>query len=635
MGKYESLATNIIENVGGRENINSVSHCVTRLRFYLKDEELAQDDVLKSMDGVVTVMKAGGQYQVVIGNHVSQVYDDVLKVSGLSSDIEEEQTKDLNLFNRIIDVISGSFQPFLGVLAASGMIKGFNSLFLFLSLYAKDSGTDLFLTGIGDAIFKFLPIIVGATSAKKFKLPQFIGMTIGAALCYPALQLDALSSTREPIMTLFNNTIFESPVYFKAFGLPIIANNYLGSVIPVLIIVWFASYVQKLVKKFVPEVIQSFFVPFFVLIISLTCGFLVIGPAIVFATNLLQAGFNTVYGFSPIIYGILLGGLWQVLVIFGLHWSVVPLHFIMLQNQGFSNIISATYTASFAQTAVVLAMYFKLKDKKIKSLTIPAFISGVCGVTEPAIYGITLPKKKPFYISLVVAALGGGLMNAFDIKSYTAGGLGIFGLVNFIDGNNDASGMYYAIMNIIIVAILAFLITFFFWKDEENADVERVAPQKQSPLTSNKEVIASPVSGKIIPLKNLQDKAFSEGAIGHGVAIDPSSGKVFAPCNGTIMTVFPTKHAIGIISDNGAEILIHIGMDTVKLDGQYFESHISEGQKVKKGDLLVTVDLEKIKAAGYSMETPIVITNTADYLDIVQMTDKEVIKGDDILTLLI
>lgn len=249
MGKYHDLAEKIVANVGGKENINSLTHCITRLRFKLKDEAKFNEDVLKNMDGVVTTMKSGGQYQVVIGNHVPLVYADVLEVAGItgeaSEDVEEEKG---NLFNRLIDLISGCFQPFLGALTAGGMMKGFNALFLYLKLYEAGTGTDLFFTAAGDAIFYFMPIVIGLTAARKFKVADFTGIAIGMAMVYPTIQASALGAGK-PIMTLFANTILESPVFIKVFGLPIIANNYTSSVVPVILVIWFASKIQKLAKK--------------------------------------------------------------------------------------------------------------------------------------------------------------------------------------------------------------------------------------------------------------------------------------------------------------------------------------------------------------------------------------------------
>lgn len=633
MGKYHDLAEKIVKNVGGKENINSLTHCITRLRFKLKDESKANDDVLKNMDGVVTVMKSGGQYQVVIGNHVPQVYDDVVEIAGLSGqESTSREDESQGMMNRLIDIISGCFQPFLGVLSAGGMIKGVNALLVFLKVYENTSGTYLMLNGIGDTIFFFMPIIVGFTASKKFGLNQFLGMAIGGALCYPALQLNALS-VNEPISTLFAGTMVESPVYTTVFGLPFIANNYTSSVIPVILIVWFASKLQKIAKQIIPELIQTFFVPFFVLLIALPVGFLLVGPVVTVLTNVLSTGFVNLNEFSPLLMGLIVGFFWQVLVIFGLHWSLIPLAMMQLGTLGYSTALVGMFGASFAQTAAVGAMYFKLKNEKEKALVIPAVISGICGVTEPAIYGLSLPKRKPFIFSMIGGAASGAVMTVLGAKSYVMGGLGIFGVVNYINTETgDASAMWTALMAIGVAVMIGFTLTFFFWKDEtvveEPADVKNDGGAKH-------EAISSPIKGAVFPLSQTQDQAFAQGALGKGVLIEPSEGIVKAPFDGTVMSLFPTKHAIGLISDEGMELLIHIGMDTVQLDGKYYEAKVKQGDKVKKGQVLITFDIEGIKKQGYSVETPVIITNSADYLDIVESQEKEVTVNDTLLTALV
>ena len=628
MSKYQELAQEIVKQVGGKENINSLTHCVTRLRFKLKDESKANDDVLKKMDGVVTVMKSGGQYQVVIGNHVPLVYADVVELTGVSESSDSAEGEKMKFFDRIIDIISGCFQPFLGALCAAGMIKGLNALLVFLGTviggfnYETTGGTYLILNAIGDSVFYFLPVIIGYTSAKKFKLQPMIGMVIGAALCYPSIQLSALGGA-EPIGQLFGTDYF-----FKFMGIPVLANNYVSTVIPVIAIVALAAYIQKIAKRIVPEMLANFFVPFIVLLIALPVGFIVIGPIISTLTALLSLGFSALHAFSPIIFGIIVGFFWQALVIFGLHWSLIPLAMINLAELGFDNILAATFGASFAQTAVVLAMYFKLKDKKLKSLCIPAVISGFCGVTEPAIYGITLPKKKPFIFSMIGGGVAGAFIGVVNIKSYTMGGLGIFGVVNFINTKTgDASGMINSFIAIVIASVVGFVLTYFFWKDDyvEEETIENTVKSVE------KEMIKAPIKGNVLPLSQAKDEAFAEGILGKGVVIEPTEGVLYAPFDGTILSLFPTKHAIGIVSNKGLELLIHIGLDTVQMEGEGFTAFLAQGDSFKAGDKLLEFDIQKIEAAGFSTQTPIVITNFNDYLDIVENTGKKVTTEDELM----
>lgn len=634
MGKYHDLAEKIVANVGGKENINSLTHCITRLRFKLKDEDKANDDALKNMDGVVTVMKSAGQYQVVIGNHVGQVYEDVVDIAGISGDSNTVEPTSGNIFNRLIDVISGIFQPFLGALSAGGMIKGLNALLIAAGVLTDTSGTYLVLNAIGDAIFMFLPIAVAVAAAKKFGVNQYVGLVIGAALCYPTIQLSALSGGDvQPLYTLFSGSIFESPVYITFMGMPFVANNYTSSVIPSILIVWLASKLQRPLRRIIPEVIQNFFVPFFLLLIALPIGFLIIGPVITILTNLLANGFDSLMNFSPILFGIIVGFFWQVLVMFGLHWSLIPISILQLGTLGYSTALTGMFGASFAQTAAVAAMYFRLNNPKEKALVVPAVVSGICGVTEPAIYGLSLPKKKPFIYSMVGGAVSGAFMTAMNVRSYVMGGLGVFGIPSYINQQTgDTSGAIYSVIAIVIAAVIGFALTFFFWRDDEVAEVA----EGQKAMEVRKEIVTAPVQGKMMPLDTAKDQAFAQGALGKGVLIHPTVGEVVAPFDGTVMTMFPTKHAIGLVSDNGLELLIHIGLDTVQLDGKYFEAHVEQRAKVKRGDKLVSFDIEAIEAAGFSVETPVIVTNTADYLDIIESDKQEdVCSSDELLTVLV
>ncbi|MGL5314272.1 MAG: beta-glucoside-specific PTS transporter subunit IIABC [Peptostreptococcaceae bacterium] len=636
MRKYEQLAKDIIKNVGGKDNISSLSHCVTRLRFRLKDQSIANDDVLKSMDGVVTVMKSGGQYQVVIGNHVPDVYQEVCDLAGIGSDTQSStEEAPQGAFNKFIDIISGVFQPILGVMCAAGMIKGFNAIFVALGLYTQTDGMYMMLNAIGDSIFTYMPIILGYTAAKKFKLKPFVGMLIGAALCYPNIQLSALAGANEPLYTVFAGTMFESPVYMTFLGLPVIAMDYTSTVVPVILISYLASKLEKIFSKIIPDVVKNFIVPMVVLLISLPIGFIVIGPIATFASNIVGNGFLALFNFSPILCGILTGLLWQCLVIFGLHWGLIPIAINNLMTMGFDTILVGAFAPSFAQTAVVAAMYFKLKDKKIKELCIPAVISGFCGVTEPAIYGITLPKKLPFIFSCIGGAAAGAVMGIFNVKGYVMGGLGIFGFPSYIQPETgDMSGLYAAVLAAVVAMVVGFVLTILFWKDDTVVEENKNESIKGNKNKAKKETIYSPIKGEIKSLENIQDAAFASGVLGKGVAIVPEEGKVVAPFDGTVMTLFPTKHAIGIVSDNGCELLIHIGLNTVQLDGKYFETKVKQGDKVKKGQTLVTFDKEMIIKEGYSLETPVLVTNYTDYIDIVEKTQKSINKNEELITVL-
>lgn len=478
--KYDGLARIIIQNVGGKSNIISVAHCITRLRFKLKDESKANKEVLESTDGVIKVMQAGGQYQVVIGNQVNDVYDAVLEVGHLAAagavDEEGNAVEETSGGGKkspvslLIDVISGTLQPTLGVMAATGIIKGLLALFDFLGLIPAASGTYQVWYAVADGFFYFMPIVLGYTAAKKFKVNEFIGMAIGIALCYPAM----VNSTAGTVLgTVFTGTAFEMSYYLTFFGIPVImpASGYTSSVVPIILAVAIAAPLEHWLKKVIPDVIKLFMVPFVTLIVMVPLTYLVIGPIASILCSILSLFFNAIYSIPVVgglIGGVLIGAFWQVLVIFGLHWSLVPLAMINYSLLGYDFILSPYFCVSFAQTFVVLAIVLKTKDEKLKKIAIPAFISGIFGVTEPAIYGVTLPKKTPFIYSCIAGAIGGAFTGLMRTRSYSIGGLGLFGLPSFIDttGVMGLTNMIYILIAILIASVAGFAMTYVLYKDE-------------------------------------------------------------------------------------------------------------------------------------------------------------------------
>lgn len=630
MGKYEELAKFIVEKVGGKENINSLTHCITRLRFQLADEGKADEQALKNADGIVTVMKSGGQFQVVIGNHVPYVYADVCEAAGIKEENEEsKETEKKGAFNKLIDIISGCFQPILGPLCAAGIVKGLNAvLLLILGAGFKASGTYLVLNAIGDSVFYFLPVILGYSAARKFNVQPLIGMLIGATMCYPAIQKSTLQAAGEALGSL----PMIGDYYTKFIGIPFVAGDYTSSVVPVLVVVAFAGKVQKLAKKYIPEVIQNFFVPFTVLIVSVPAGLLVIGPVVSVITDFLSQIFAGLYSFSAVLTAMVVGMLWQVLVIFGLHWAIIPISIMNMTNLGYDTVIAGSFGCSFATTAVIVAMFIKIKNKKRKALAASAAISGICGVTEPAIYGFALPEKIPFICSLIGSGIGGAILGFFGTKKYSMGGLGIFGIPNYLNptGTGD-SGLVGVLLGISIAAAAAFVLTMILWKDK--SEEEEDSKEKAS-ADIKQETILSPMAGSTIPLEQVEDEAFSQGILGRGIAVRPKDGEVYAPFTGRVETLFPTKHAIGLVSKNGCELLIHIGFDTVKLEGRHFTAHVKQGDHVVKGQKLLSFDKEQMEKEGYVLDTPVIVTNFDQYADIAGQNETDVKPGDVLLTAL-
>lgn len=425
-----------------------------------------------------------------------------------------------------------------------------------LGLYATTDGIYLIINAAGDALFNFLPLFLGYTAAKKFNLKPMLGLAIGAALCYPGIQLSTLSAAGEPLYTLFEGTIFASPVYMDFLGLPVIAVDYTGTVIPVILSVWFASKCEKLFNRIVPELVKFFFVPMLTLLITLPITLLLLGPVATFGSTLISEFTLTIRGFSPLVAGAIVGLTWQILVIFGMHWGFIPVYINNVMTLGYDNVMMPFFACTFATSAVVLAIFFKTKNKKLKEMAIPNFISGIFGVTEPAIYGILLPLKKPFIISCIAGGIGGAFYGHFNFRKFILGGMGIFELPNMM--NPDGS------MGNIIVALV-------------------------------------------------------------GIAISMADG--------TIDNMFSTGHAIGMMMDSGAEVLIHVGMDTVQLNGKGFQPLVQSGDTVKKGQALLKFDRKVIQEAGYSLVTPIIITNTDDNATVLATNAETVNAGDSLLTL--
>lgn len=627
MGKYQDLARDIVTYVGGKENVSGLVHCITRLRFTLKDESKANDEALKATNGVVTVMKSGGQYQVVIGNHVAEVYEDVLPMLNLTESASApEEKKKGKLLDRAIDVVSGIFQPILSIMAACGMLKGFNTLFAAMGLYSATSGGYLIINAAGDALFTFLPLFLGYTAAKKFGLKPMLGLAMGAAMCYPGIQSSTLSAGSGPIYTILNGSMFASPVYIDFFGIPVISADYTGTVIPVILAVWFASKCEKFFNKIVPDLVKFFFVPMLTMLVAFPAAVLFLGPAATFGSALISEFTLAVRSFSPLMAGAIVGLTWQILVIFGMHWGFIPVYINNIMTLGYDNVMMPFFACTFATSAVVLAIFCKTKDKKLKEMAIPNFISGIFGVTEPAIYGILLPLKKPFIISCIAGGIGGAFYGHFNFRKFAMGGMGIFELPNMMNPDGTMDNMIIALTGIGISMIAGFLLTMMFYKDKEET-------AEDSKTDTEDIVIASPLKGTVIRLEEVEDAAFSSGALGKGAAILPEEGVLYAPADGMITAMFPTGHAIGMISNSGAEILMHIGMDTVQLEGRGFKPLIQPGDKVKKGQKLLEFDMDLIKEAGYSLTTPVLITNSGQFAQVAAVDCRHTEAGETLLTI--
>lgn len=588
MSNYTSLAKYIIENVGGSENIISLEHCITRLRFQLKDQSLANTEKLKNKEGIVTVMKAGGQYQVVIGNKVAHVYDEICKLAKInnkSNENKDENTKKMTFGAYLIDLMASIMMPILSLMTASGILKGLIIMGTMSGVLKTETGIYTLINSIADAAFYFLPIFLGYNTAKKIGVSPYLGMLMGAILCYPSINgtdIDLLGKN--------------------------INVTYTSSFLPIIFIVFIAKPIEKFLKKIVPDVVKGFMVPLLLMIILVPIGFSIIGPFANSIGEVISKFVTYLYQVSPLVMGIIIGGLWQVLVIFGMHGVLISVCMFNIFNGTGDMVLAVSIFVCFAQAAAVLAIVTKTKDKKLKNMAIPAAISCVFGVTEPSIYGITLPRMKVFVASCIGGATSGALCGVFGILKYAPGG-GIFGIPTLFNGS--ATNLIPILITALAGIAVSFVLTLIVFKEDVKGNEEDENKVKNLSDKQN-DFIFSPCEGIVKPLSECKDEAFASGLLGKGVLIEPKDGKIYAPFDGQVATLFPTKHAIGLISNNNCELLIHIGMNTVELKGKYFESHVKQGDQIQKGDLLISFDKDKILSEGYDINTPIIITNYQD-----------------------
>ncbi|EMF0076071.1 PTS glucose transporter subunit IIA [Enterococcus hirae] len=617
----QAVGKRVWEAVGGEKNVNSLVHCATRLRFKLKDESVADTQKLKQDPDVIQVVQSGGQYQVVIGSNVADVYQAIVDEQGLTDQSgTEDQSK--NPLNRLIDIISSIFTPFLGAMAAAGILKGFLSLATVLGWLSADTGAYQILFAAADGVFTFLPVMLAFTAAKKFKTNQFLSVAIAMALVYPAItQLAGAGGAVD------------------FFGLPIVLaqSGYTSSVIPIILAVWVQSKFEPLVKKVIPQFLQMIFVPMIVLLVMVPLTFLLLGPIGTVIGNGLGSLFNSIYSFSPLVAGLIMGSLWQVFVMFGMHWGFVPIMFLNIEQYGVDVMVPMLLPAVLAQGGAALAVAIRTKDTKLRSLGISSTITSLFGITEPTVYGVTLPLKKPFVVACLSAGIGGPMIGFAGVKAFSSGLVSLLTIPTFISTNQAVeSNVTMAILATALSFVLAFVGTLIVGFDETVQD-EKLETNQQTTagdtISSARHNLKSPLSGKVLPLSDVPDKVFSSGAMGKGLAIDPEKGELIAPADGEITTIFPTGHAVGLTTKDGIEILMHIGMDTVELEGQGFENFVKQGDQVKAGDLLVRFDIEAIKAAGYSVITPIVITNTEHFADVLELNQEELIASEDFLAI--
>ncbi|MFP3414836.1 beta-glucoside-specific PTS transporter subunit IIABC [Bacillus sp. SIMBA_074] len=616
---FKKIAVEILEKVGGVKNVGYVTHCATRLRFNLKDSSKVNKDEVKQIKGVFGAVENGGQFQVIVGNDVSNVYKELMTLGNFQNGSATDNKNKPKGTSAIFDVVAGIFVPLIPAIAGCGLLKAFLSLFIAIGIMSTDSQTYYVFSFVADTAFYFLPILIAYTAAIKFKCSPYLAMIFGGILLHP--NFSALVSAGKPVEFL---------------GLPLTLAKYGSTVVPIILIVWAMAYVQRFFERFVPKTIKLIFVPLFTIVVMTPIALIFIGPLGNVVGEVLASGILFLDSKASWVLPLIMGAFTPLLIMTGMHYSLYPALFAQLASQGYQTIIPGMLVSNVAQGAAAICVGIKSKNSELKQLGTSTGITALLGITEPALYGVTMKLKKPLYAVMIGGASGGLYAGLTAVKSYTPNGGGLPQLAVYIGPEMSN------IVNIIIAVCISFVVTFVVtwilgFEDPVNEDeVQEIIGENKEEKTRlmNKVNISSPLFGEVRPLSQVNDESFASEILGKGIAIEPVEGKVVSPVNGKITTIFRTKHAIGITSEDGVEILIHIGLDTVKLGGEHFTAYVKDGDSISMGDLIVEFDLEKIKSKGYDVITPIVITNTDNYLDVLPVDNKSVEYGKTILTIL-
>lgn len=618
---FEKLADIILKGIGGEENIAGFTHCATRLRFTLKDESVADEEALKNTKGILGIAKSGGQFQIIIGNEVSKAYGAIQEKRKGSALGEKEQKilpKKMKISERIFDFVSAIFTPVLPAIIGAGLVKSVLAVAVLLGA-DTESMTYYFLNFIGDAPLYFLPVMLAFTAAKKLGCNQFLAVSIAGAMLHPnytALIADAYS------------------IHFSSFlGIPVTLASYSSSVIPVLLMVFALKYMEAFLEKVLPKMVKFFFKPLLCLIIVAPVTFIVLGP-IGFVVGVgISTALNMLNTYAGWLVPTIIGAVYPLMVTTGMHYGLVPFMMQSLAAEGFETIAGpGNLPSNIAQGAASLSVAIKTKKKELKQTAFTTGVTAVLGITEPALFGVTLKYKKVLACVMLGGGIGGFYAGIMGVKCFSFCSPGLLSLVAYI-GPDGWLNLIHSCISMIIAFAVTFGAVWIWGYKEEDADGRETEnlPEEENVLQA--EEILSPANGKAVPLSEVPDPTFAEEMLGKGAAVDPSEGRFYAPVSGTISTVFPTKHAIGITGDKGEEILIHVGLDTVQLDGKYFETTVSEGQHVEAGTLLLTCELEKVREAGYKTITPVIVTNPEDYPAVSLARSGEIKVGERLISL--
>jgi len=627
----KELAKSILEQIGGEENISNLTHCATRIRMNLKDDSKADLESISKLQGVLKAQNQSGQTQIVIGARVKSVHDELSNMVNVPSSSDQESKKTKLGFkgsvNAVIETIAGVFSPILPVLVACGLTKAATSIMVNFNWLENESNIVIFLNMIGDLVFYFLPFFLAVSAAKKFKTNEYIALALAGAYMYPTIMDGAKAISETGIKSL------------DLFTLPVLFVNYKSTVIPIILSVWVMSYIHRKVDKIMPHFLKIFFTSMVVILVMVPLQLIVLGPLGTYIGEGLAEFIQWFYETGGVFSAILLGATRSLLTMLGMHYALAPLQIQEIAQTGSSYILVSALTANMAQAGAALGVFFAIKNKSAKSLAASTSFSAFLGITEPAMYGVNLKYKRPFFIALGASAVSSAFLYFFNAKSTAYAPPGLFTLPIF-----EADSFVFIIIGVIISATLACVGTYFFGIAKKDNIVENIEKKEETTLTEKATIpsskvsisVESPIKGEIIPLNEVPDAAFAEEAMGKGIAIQPTEGKVFAPFDGTVETVFRTKHVIALKSSDGVELLIHIGVDTVKLQGEHFNVLVEEGQTVKAGELIAEFDIEAIRKAGYPTITPVIITNTMEFLDVLPTRNSGTVsQGEHILSIIL
>lgn len=582
---HEKVAENLINKIGGKGNIAQCWHCITRLRITVLDKDLVDLGELKEAEGVIDAFFSGEQLQIVIGNQVAKVHEHFLDHTG---ELQQEEVMEKKKPHEVVmDTIAGIFTPILPAIIGAGLIKGLMSMVATFQWLDMASNEATVLSMISDAPFYFLPFLLAVSAAKKFKTSEYLSVTMAGILMYPTL-IDLASGGEVSAL--------------KFFGLPLQVLNYSSSVLPIILTVLLLSYVYRFVDKYVPSVVRIIFTPLIVLAIVAPISLAAIAPLGHYIGVYVELFFATLFGIAGPLAGALMGGTLSVIVITGMQHTFIPSTLASLGSVGFDTVLlPMSLVSNLAQFGATLAVAIRTKDVKMKSIAYSSAISAVFGITEPAIYGVTLKLKKPFYAALVGGAVGGGIFGTFTVKAMAFGIPGITALPTYVEqGTNN---FLWALLGAVAATVIGFTLTLVLGVEEAKQ------PTKETVQETAATTVYAPLSGTKMPLTAVSDRVFAEEIIGKGLAIEPNDNRVLAPFDGMVSMVTPTKHAVGLTSNDGVELLIHVGLDTIGLNGEGFHMEVAMNQKVQKGDLLLTFNREAIEEKGLSCITPIVVTN--------------------------